>query len=68
MGKVDKGVACSITGCKNKGERSMGRDQLVGSGLAAAGDAKRVYLCHEHYKVWKKSTKKEREMQRARWG
>jgi hypothetical protein len=68
MGKVDKGVACSITGCKNKGERSMGRDQLAGSGLSAAGDGRRIYLCHEHYKAWKKSTKKERGMQRARWG
>jgi hypothetical protein len=68
MGKVDKGIGCSVTGCSNKGERSMGRDQLTGSGLTAAGEGRRIYLCHEHYKVWKKSTKKERDMQRARWG
>jgi hypothetical protein len=68
MGKVGKGVSCSVTGCKNPGERSIGRDQLTGSGLTAAGDSRRVYLCHEHYKVWKKATKKDRDMQRARWG
>ncbi len=68
MGKVEKGVACSIGGCKNTSERSIGRDQLAGSGLAASGEGRRVYLCHEHYKTWKKATKKDREIQRARWG
>jgi hypothetical protein len=68
MGKVDKGVACSITGCKNQSERSIGRDQLTGSGLTAGGEGRRAYLCHDHYKAWKKATKKDRDMQRARWG
>ena len=68
MGKVEKGVSCSVTGGKNPGERAMGRDQLSGSGLTAAGDGRRVYLCHDHYKTWKKATKKDRDIQRARWG
>jgi len=68
MGKVEKGVACSVTECKNPSERSIGRDQLAGSGLVAPGDGRRVYLCHDHYKTWKKATKKDRDMQRARWG
>jgi hypothetical protein len=68
MGKIDKGVACSVSGCKNSAERSIGRDQLAGSGLSAGTEGRRVYLCHDHYKAWKKSTKKDREMQRARWG
>jgi len=67
MGKIDKGVSCSVTGCKNPGERSISRSQLAGSGLSAGGDGRRVYLCHEHYKEWKKSTKKDREAERARW-
>jgi hypothetical protein len=68
MGKVEKGVGCSITGCADPSERSVGRDQLTGSGLTAGGDGRRVYLCHAHYKVWKKATKKDRDIQRARWG
>jgi hypothetical protein len=68
MGKVEKGVACLVTGCKNASERSIGRDQVSGSGLTVAGDGRRVYLCHDHYKAWKKATKKDRDMQRARWG
>jgi len=67
MGKIEKGVPCSISGCKNSGERSMSRQQLSGSGLSSPGDSRRVYLCREHYKAWKKSTKKGRDMERARW-
>lgn len=68
MGKIDKGVSCSVSGCGGKGERSISRSQLAGSGLAVGGDGRRVYLCHEHYKEWKKSTKKGRDIERARWG
>jgi len=68
MGKVDKGAPCSVTGCRNKSERSIGKDQLTGSGLSAGQSGRRVYLCHEHYKTWKKATKKDRAMERARWG
>ncbi|HXQ93121.1 MAG TPA: hypothetical protein VN739_08955, partial [Nitrososphaerales archaeon] len=59
LGKIGKGVSCSVTGCKNPAERSISRDQMGGSGLSVSGD-RRVYLCHEHYKVWKKTTKKDR--------
>jgi hypothetical protein len=68
MGKVEKGVACSVTGCQDKGERSVGRDTISGSGLTIGTDGRRVYLCHLHYKAWKKATKKDREIERARWG
>ena len=34
-------------------------------GLSAS---KRAYLCHDHYKEWKKMTKEDRENERARWG
>ena len=68
MGKVDKGAPCSVTGCRNKAERSIGKDALTGSGLTTAASGRRLYLCHEHYKAWKKATKKDRAMDRARWG
>ncbi len=68
MGKIEKGVSCSVSGCRNPGERSISRSQLAGSGVSVGGEGRRVYLCHDHYKVWKKSTKKERDLERARWG
>jgi hypothetical protein len=67
LGKIEKGVNCSVTGCKNPAERSISRDKLGSSGLSLAGDNRRVYLCHEHYKVWKKTTKKDRELDRVRF-
>jgi hypothetical protein len=68
MGKVDKGVKCGVSGCSNPAERSIARDKVGASGLSVGSEGRHVYLCHEHYKVWKKSTKKERTLERARWG
>jgi len=68
MGRVDKGVKCSVGGCENKAERSMSGTKASMApdlGLSASG---RSYLCHEHYKQWKKMTKEDRENERARWG
>jgi hypothetical protein len=31
------------------------------------GGNKRVYLCRDHYKEWKKLTKEDRDNERARW-
>ena len=62
MGKVDKGVGCSVTGCKNPALRSLSRSEMGGSGLSVGGDGRRVYLCHDHYKAWKKATKDSRSL------
>ena len=67
MGKVDKGVACSVAGCKNLAERSISREETGGSGLSLGGEGRRVYLCRDHYKAWKKATKSSRKLERARW-
>jgi hypothetical protein len=67
LGRIDKGVKCSAGGCSNQAERSLSRQQIAGSGLSVSGDGRRVYLCREHYKAWKKATKKEKAAERARW-
>ncbi len=67
MGKVDKGVACSVTGCTNSAMRSLSRTVMGGSGLSIGAEGRRVYLCHQHYKTWKKATKKSKSLERARW-
>ncbi len=67
MGRVEKGVPCNVSGCANKAERSLSRGELAGSGLSVGGDGRRVYLCHDHYKVWKKATKKSKSLERSRW-
>lgn len=67
MGKIDKGAKCGVGGCSNAAERSLSKDQMSGSGLSASSNGRRVYLCHEHYKVWKKATKKQRSVEKLRW-
>lgn len=67
MGKVDRGVGCNVAGCTNPAERSLSRDEIGGSGLTVTGEGRRVYLCRDHYKVWKKATKKSRSLERSRW-
>ena len=68
MGRVDKGVPCDVKGCSNHAARSLSREQLGGSGLSVTSEGRRVYLCHEHYKEWKKTMKKDKSLERARWG
>ncbi|MGB9167906.1 MAG: hypothetical protein WCB31_03155 [Nitrososphaeraceae archaeon] len=41
---------------------------MMASDLNIISSSKRVYLCRNHYKEWKKATKEDRENERARWG
>jgi hypothetical protein len=69
MGRVDKGINCSIQGCDQTAERSMsGTKARMAIDLVVNSSNKRVYLCKSHYKEWKKATKQDRENERARWG
>jgi hypothetical protein len=68
MGRIDKGVNCSVGGCENKAERSMSGTKASMDADLGLGGNKRVFLCREHYKEWKKATKEDRENERARWG
>ena len=69
MGKIDKGVNCDVQGCDEKAGRSLsGSKAAMASDLALSSGNKRVYLCKQHYREWKKATKEDRETERARWG
>lgn len=68
MGRVDKGVPCSVSGCENKAERSLSGTKAAMAPDMGLSSSKHSYLCHEHYKEWKKATKEDRENERARWG
>ena len=68
MGKVDKGVACSVQGCDQIALRSMsGSKAAMAIDLMVDSSSKRIYLCRQHYKDWKKATKEDRDNERARW-
>lgn len=67
MGVVSKGANCNVDGCSASGVRSMNRQRIEEGGLRLAVSGKKAVLCREHYKEWKKETKDDRALERARY-
>lgn len=66
MGRIDKGVKCSVVGCDNSAVRSLSAEKITSAGLKV--DEKRhAYLCKDHYKEYKKATKKSRMLDKWRY-
>ncbi|MCL1965766.1 MAG: hypothetical protein FWF66_07800 [Candidatus Bathyarchaeota archaeon] len=65
MGRIDKGEKCSVSGCGNEAERSISADKVKAAGLKVNSD-KRAYLCKEHYKEYKKKSKKDKLLDKWR--
>lgn len=66
MGRVAKGVKCSVVGCDKEAVRSLSTEKVSSAGLKV-GEARRAYLCKEHYKEFKKETKKEKMLEKWRY-
>ncbi|MGC8940046.1 MAG: hypothetical protein ACP5KU_06085 [Candidatus Bathyarchaeia archaeon] len=66
LGRVDKGVKCSVSGCGKEAIRSLSLDKVKQSGLNVNAEGRRVYLCKEHYKEYKKRTKKDKKLEKWR--
>lgn len=67
MGVIAKGAKCSVEGCSNDGVRSLNAAKVENAGLRVTSSNKKSVLCKEHYKQWKKETKEDRELERARY-
>lgn len=67
MGRIDKGVKCSVTGCNKEAARSISTGRVKSAGLKVASSEKRTYLCKEHYKELKKKTKKDKTLDKWRF-
>jgi hypothetical protein len=66
LGRIDKGVKCSVSGCGGEAVRSISADKVKSAGLRV-GSEKRAYLCKEHYKEYKKKTKKDKQLEQMRY-
>jgi len=58
---------CSVIDCDREAVRSLALDRVEEAGLKVES-LRRAYLCKKHYKEFKKKTKRERRIQRWRWG
>lgn len=66
MGKVAKGVKCSVPGCGEQAACSIA-SQRVSSTMKVKLEGRRAYLCEKHYKEFKKLTRMERKVERWRY-
>ena len=67
MGIVAKGAKCSVDGCTNDGVRSLNPTKVEKAGLRVISTGKKTVLCKQHYKEYKKASKDDRELERARY-
>ena len=66
MGRVSKGVHCSVEGCEKKAARSLSADKVSAAGLKVQV-TRRAYLCKDHYKEYKKATRKDKMLDKWRY-
>jgi len=66
LGRVAKGMKCSVVGCDKEAVRSLSNEKVSAAGLKV-GTARRAYLCKDHYKEFKKGTKKEKMLEKWRY-
>ncbi len=67
MGVIAKGAKCSVDGCTNDGVRSLNTKKVENAGLRVNSQGKKAVLCKQHYKEWKKESKDDRDLERARY-
>jgi hypothetical protein len=67
MGVISKGAKCNVEGCEKDGARSLNTSKVENAGLRVNSAGKKTVLCKDHYKEWKKGSKDDRDLERARF-
>lgn len=65
MGRISKGVKCSVEGCNKEAVKSISAEKVQASGLKIS-ESRRAYLCKEHYKEYKRILKKDKIVEKWR--
>jgi len=68
LGRIEKGEKCSVSGCGREAARSLSVDKVKAAGINVSTAEKRVFICKEHYKDYKKKTKKDKTLDKWRYG
>ncbi len=58
---------CDVVGCDKPAVKTVARKKAEKVLNLKGGKSTKVHLCKEHYKEFKKKTKKEREIERLGW-
>jgi len=69
MGRISKGIKCSVEGCDLSAVKSVAIARILELNLnfKVSGSRGRAYLCREHYKEFKKADKKLKRLEKKRW-
>jgi hypothetical protein len=65
---------CDVEGCSGLTKRTVSREKSgaalkqVGLTLGVRDKVTKIHLCADHYRKIKKQLKKDREIERLRWG
>lgn len=66
MGRISKGTKCSMASCEKDAVRSISGPKAKAAGLDIEG--RRAYLCKDHYKEYKKGSRKDKRIEKWRHG
>lgn len=65
---IDKVKLCDIADCEKTAERAVSGKKVEKTGLKISSSPdKNAHLCREHYREFKKKTKKDRVLERLDW-
>ncbi len=65
---VEQVKQCDVEGCKATAELSISGKKVDKAGMSLTTDPdKNAHLCREHYREFKKKTKKDRTLERLGW-
>jgi len=69
VGPMPADEVCGVVGCGKEAKRSLSTTKVKEAlpELKLIGEPRRVHLCKDHYKQFRKKTKQERELERATW-
>jgi len=69
MGKIKRGITCSVEACNEDAVRSLSPELVSKANLRInIGKSTRVYVCTTHYKQIKKVMRKEKQKEKWRHG
>ena len=65
---TDKKRSCDVAGCDKEATRSVSGKKVEKAGISVSSDpSKNAHLCKDHYREYKKKSKKDRQLERLDW-
>ena len=65
---TDKKRSCDVAGCDREAARSVSGKKVEKAGISVSSDpSKNAHLCKDHYRDYKKKSKKDRQLERLDW-